>query len=73
MDYNQYFGYSPMAPQYAYSAPGPAMVAATGDVPETSPVGPASFSASGSFAVAGWLAAGIVILAAYRYLWEKAG
>lgn len=73
MNYSDYFGYAPLAPQYAYSngaAPDntgmvvPAPLAAGG---------PASLSASGSFAVAGWLAGLIFALAAYRILWERAG
>lgn len=71
MDYSQFFGYSPLAPQYATGT-----VAAPPSAAEAPTlVGPATFGAnvSGNFAVAGWLAAIIIGLAAYRYLWERAG
>lgn len=77
-DYANYMGYSPYAPVMAggYSFADAAQPATPSGAALPNPVavaGPASFGASANFAVAGWLAAIIVGLAAYRYLWEKAG
>lgn len=77
-DYQSYMGYAPFAPvmtggySYADAAQVPAPTASGASLPNPIAV-PAQFGASANFAVAGWLAAIIVGLAAYRFLWERAG
>lgn len=73
MDYATFTGFSPVAPQYMdYSRFAPDVTAQVTPAPVAAPV-PAQFGASANFSVAGWLAVLIVGLAAYRYLWERAG
>lgn len=73
MDYASWMGYSPVAPQVMdYNRFAPDVTGGVTPAPVAAPV-PASFGASANFSVAGWLAVLIVGLAAYRYLWEKAG
>lgn len=77
MNYEDLVGFRVAAPQYSIANPvaPPSPVGAVGNVGTLSPVagpGGTSFGASGSFAIAGWLAAIVVLGVAYRLLWERA-
>lgn len=72
MDYSNYFGYYPLAPQLApaMGAAPSATAAQPGDGSLTDVFAGNSVGFSTSFAVAGWLAAIIIGFAAYRIFWE---
>ena len=73
--YQNYVGYQPYAPAMGYgygsgAYGSPDQPATQGDVPATAPVS-ASFGFSTNVAIAGWLAAIVVGLALYRFVWER--
>ena len=81
MYYEDLVGYGVAAPQFAArgyqignNVPPPSPAGAVGNVGTFVGTAPAtSFGASGSFAVAGWLAAIILLGVVYRVVWERAG